>query len=185
MKESEFMADIYVQKVIDHLWRATDEKPLSQRYALLDAARSEKIYAKLLEANVPAACLFQGDKARELAHVAPYLVQLQQDTFTRWLLENGWGKSWGIFAVSAVSLERLKHHFRSLLTVYDEEGNSLFFRYYDPRVLRVYLPTCMEGELETIYGPVVRYYLEGREKNKLIEYTRTERFELVEQSIDM
>jgi hypothetical protein len=31
----------------------------------------------------------------------------------------------------------------------------LLFRYYDPRVLRVYLPSCRPSELETVFGPVV------------------------------
>jgi hypothetical protein len=166
------MAGTHVEKVVDHLWRATDEKPAPQRYAILDGARSERIYAKLLETNVPAVCLFRGDKARELAHVAPYLVQLDPEgAFTRWLLETGWGKSWGIFVVSTHSLDQLKHHFRSLLTVYDEDGNSLFFRYYDPRVLRVYLPTCNESELKIFFGDVNPYIAEGQDGDEMIAYS--------------
>jgi hypothetical protein len=34
------------------------------------------------------------------------------------------------------------------------------FRYYDPRVLRVYLPTCTSDELKTVYGPVQQYFAE-------------------------
>jgi hypothetical protein len=165
------MAGTHVEKVIDQLWRPTDEKPAPQRYAILDAARSDRIYAKLLETNVPAVCLFRGDKARELAHVAPYLVQLDpQDAFTRWFLETGWGKSWGVFVESTDSLDQLKHHFRSLLTVYDENGNSLFFRYYDPRVLRVYLPTCNAGEIKTVFGPVGFYVLEDEDPSVFLRF---------------
>jgi len=167
------MPGTHVEKIIDHLWRVTDEKPALhlQRYAILDAARNDKIYPKLLETNVPAVCLFRGDKARELAHVAPYLVELDpQGTFTRWLLETGWGKSWGIFAVSSDRLDQLKHHFRSLLTVYDEEGNSLFFRYYDPRVLRVYLPTCNAGEIKTVFGPVGSFVLEDADPSFFLRF---------------
>jgi hypothetical protein len=38
--------------------------------------------------------------------------------------------------------------------VYDEEGSSLYFRYYDPRVLRAYLPTCNAEELGNVFGPI-------------------------------
>jgi hypothetical protein len=34
---------------------------------------------------------------------------------------------------------------RRFLRVKDEDG--LVFRFYDPRVMRVYLPTCAAGEL--------------------------------------
>jgi hypothetical protein len=165
------MASRHVEKIIDHLWRATEETPPPERFAILDAARNDKIYPKLLETNVPAVCLFRGDKARELAHVAPYLVQLDPE-FTRWLLETGWGKSWGIFVVSTDTLDQLKHHFRSILTVYDEDGNSLFFRYYDPRVLRVYLPTCNESELKIFFGEINRYVAEGEDGDTAIDYLR-------------
>jgi hypothetical protein len=44
--------------------------------------------------------------------------------------------------------------------VYDEEGSYLYFRYYDPRVLRVYLPTCNESELGAVFGPIEFFLLE-------------------------
>ena len=47
---------------------------------------------------------------------------------------------------------------------------NLYFRYYDPRVLRIYLPACNKEELATIFGPVRRYVLEGEEKEMVIEY---------------
>ena len=52
------------------------------------------------------------------------------------------------------TLEELRRHFRKFLKVEDPKGKSLIFRYYDPRVLRVYLPTCNAMELQTVFGPV-------------------------------
>ena len=37
---------------------------------------------------------------------------------------------------------RLRHHLKGFLRVRGESGQKMMFRYYDPRVLRVYLPTC-------------------------------------------
>lgn len=157
------MTSPYVKRVIDHLWWQDEEKEPPRVYALLDAARDESIYPKILDSGLESTCLYQGDKARELAWVAPYLVELKRDDpFTEWVVENGWGKSWGVFAGSEATLNELKRHFRTFLMVYDEEGNSLYFRYYDPRVLRVYLPTCNAGELGTVFGPV-EYYIVERE----------------------
>ncbi len=69
--------------------------------------------------------------------------------------------------------------------VYDEEGKPLYFRYYDPRVLRAYLPTCNESELQTVFGPVNHYYAEGKEQNQLIEFGCTENSKLIENVINL
>jgi hypothetical protein len=44
------------------------------------------------------------------------------------------------------------------------------FRYYDPRVLRVYLPTCQPNELRTVFGPIRSYLVEGEDGKSLIEF---------------
>jgi len=157
---------------MDHLWRSADGSTSYQVYALLDAARSDLIYPKVLQSELENACLFRGEKAQELAWVAPYLVELKrEDPFFRWLLENGWGKSWGIFVESPATFNNLKQHFKSFLTVYDEEGKSLLFRYYDPRVLRVYLPTCNSDEINTVFGPVSSYVLEDEDASVLLRFS--------------
>jgi hypothetical protein len=165
------MPSPHVERVIDHLWRSLEGFPPPQVYALLDAARSELIFRKLGESDIEVECLYRGEKARELADVAPYLVHLQRENpFTRWVLENGWGKSWGIFLGSSASLNELRRHFRTFLMVYDEEGTPLYFRYYDPRVLRVYLPTCNAEELKTVFGPVEQYLLEDEDPSTALRF---------------
>jgi hypothetical protein len=63
--------------------------------------------------------------------------------FTNWILEHGWGKNCGIFATSAADLRQMRRHLRTFLVVHDEEGKPLYFRYYDPRVLRVFCRRAM------------------------------------------
>jgi len=138
----------------------------------LDAARDEVIYGKLVTSDIEKACLYQGKQAIELADVAPHLVRLWQgDSFTKWLLNNGWGNSWGIFLESSATLNELRQHFRKFTIVQDEEGTPLYFRYYDPRVLRNYLPTCNKDELQILFGPVSHYYVEGEDSNSMINYS--------------
>ena len=150
-----------VKRMIDHMWWLDEGYEPPRVYALLDAARDESIYPEIVKSGLESACLFQGENARKLAWVAPYLVALRRDDpFTQWVVENGWEKSWGVFAGSPSTLNELKRHFRTFLTVYDEEGSSLYFRYYDPRVLRVYLPTCNASELGVVFGPIEYYLLE-------------------------
>lgn len=158
--------------IVDYLWRSTAGQSDASIYAIVDAARQEKIYPTLFNSGNEYYCLYRGSKAKELAYVAPYLVALSKDDgFTQWLIGNGWGDSRGIFAASSASLRDLRQHFRKFLTVHDEDGKALLFRYYDPRVLRVYLPTCNASELKLLFGPVERYALEGENGEAIVEYT--------------
>ena len=162
----------HLQKIMQLLFQPIENQAPIGSYSILDAARADVIYPKLSGSDVRKICLFHGAKAVELATVAPYLVHLKRDdSFTDWLMNHGWGKSWGIFLQSSATLDELQRHFRKFLMVYDEEGKPLYFRFYDPRVLRVYLPTCNETELETIFGPVNRYCVEGDNGNAMIEYS--------------
>ncbi|MCP4622596.1 MAG: DUF4123 domain-containing protein, partial [bacterium] len=140
--------------------------------AVLDAARDRIIYPRLAESVNEKVCLFMGDQALELATVAPYLVALDaDDPFTQWILDHGWGNSWGIFAESDASFKAMRNHLRKFLKVMDEDLRSLYFRYYDPRVLRVFLPTCDPEQLETMFGPVARYYAEAEDADTAIQYS--------------
>lgn len=153
------------------LWSAGSQSQ-SKIFVILDSARDDIIYPRLAESDVQKGSLLIGDQARELAAVAPYLVELdQEDPFTQWLLDQGWGKSWGIFAESEATFIELRHHFRSFLRVGDENGKTLFFRYYDPRVIRVFFPICDSAQLRTMFGPVKQYFVEGEENNTLIQYS--------------
>jgi hypothetical protein len=149
-------------------------------YAVIDGARDERIYRAVYDSRLEHECLFAGEISYELALAAPYLVHLDAGhaggdpqtpgaAFTRWLVEEGWGKSFGIFAWTRADLETMRRHCRRLLQVKDEGGRRLFFRYYDPRVLRLYLPTCTAGELREVLGPVGRLLAEGPE-GQVISY---------------
>jgi hypothetical protein len=142
------------------LWPNGDSTPGSL-WAILDCARDRRIYHELTASRVDHQCLYSGSLPTEIKWVAPYMVELNpRGRFTRMLLEQGWGRSWGIF-VRVNDWTRLRHHLRKLLTVQFEDGRKLLFRFYDPRVLRVFLPTCTRGELEQVFGPVAAYHAES------------------------
>lgn len=133
-------------------------------YAVLDGASAERLSQTIYQHAVKSVCLLRGELIPDLARAAPYLVRLETGSpFTDWLLNEGWGRHWGIFVISGADLRTLRQHFRSVLTVYGPDSTPLFFRYYDPRVLRVYLPTCSAEELVTVFGPVRRYLMESED----------------------
>ena len=116
-------------------------------YAVLDGASVPRLPQRLVEEQVENFCLFRGKLEPDMREVAPYLVRLNSgDGFTNWILSEGWGQHWGIFACGVAEIREMRRHFRSLVHVYDADGNPLIFRYYDPRVLQVYLPTCDANE---------------------------------------
>ena len=130
-------------------------------FAVLDGASVDGLRRKLYDTNPPYHCLLRGDLTPDVEEVAPYVVGMVPDAaFTEWVLENSFGKHWGVFASSLNSLTEMRRHFRSLLTVHDETGKPMLFRYYDPRVLRAYLPTCNGGELKTFFGKVNTFFVE-------------------------
>jgi hypothetical protein len=124
-------------------------------YAILDGAAIDDLPGILWELNPQYECLYRGDLPPDVAAVAPYLVRLERyHPFTLWLLNNAPGQNWGVFALSGSNLQSVRHHLRRLLTVHDEEGRALLFRFYDPRVLAAYLPTCTNADLAALFGPL-------------------------------
>jgi hypothetical protein len=141
-------------------------------YAVLDGASVPDLPIRLHEMNPQNVCLYRGELEPDMVFVAPYLVLLLPGTdFTDWLLKNCWGKHWGMFAQTRVSIVGMRKHFRSMLTVYSEEGKPLLFRYYDPRVFLTFLPTCNTEELEMFFGPVSYYFVETNDAKNLRRYS--------------
>jgi hypothetical protein len=131
-----FIAAGYLWAVVD----ATDAPAVPQKAAELGPAR--------------ALCLFQGEAEEREADTAPYLF-LVDEALLAWLKETLWDEPWGILAAAATDLESLRKHFRRFLWVTAPDGaEKWYFRFYDPRVLAMYLPTCTPAELSWFHGPV-------------------------------
>ena len=140
-------------------------------WMILDGARDPCISWDLKNSYENYTCLYSGELHPDLERAAPYLVQLDYDAkYTQALLRKGWGQSWGVFFRCAGSLHQLRHHLRTLLLVHDPKGRRLVFRYYDPRVLRIYLPTCTTAELRTVFGPIETFWTESADSNQILQF---------------
>jgi len=143
----------------------SDFQPL---YAVLDAARDIKILALLLKSNEEYQSLYEGPQGAKLAQVAPYLVRLKKDSILlEKLVRDGWGESWGVYLTCASEFNEVRRHLRHFLEVMLPEGEQVYFRYYDPRVLRVYLPTCTFEETDSFFGPIQNYLMEDEDHSLL------------------
>lgn len=145
------------------LWPNMGYPLASKVYWVLDGARDPTIAELVRSGDLPYQCLFAGEMHPRLQAAAPYLVQLLPDVaLSAQLLEQGWGKAWGILAFSGpdASMQELRLHFKKFLRVQTEDGKELLFRFYDPRALAVYLPTCTSEELSNFLGPLTDVLVE-------------------------
>lgn len=170
------MSNTPTDRIIEALWPKGDGPTTPAVYALLDGARDPRIAPLAQQSGMEFSCLYSGKCSERLLNAAPYLVPLSRDRlFTRSLIDQSWGQSWGIFTIvpRSLSLKQQRDHFRSLLRVRDEAGRKLVFRFYDPRVLRVYLPTCTGKEARQFFGPIPRIMVEDQDADGIIGYRQT------------
>lgn len=144
----------------------------ARAFAVLDGASIPDLRMRIYEMRPPHYCLFRGELTPDVAEVAPYVVQLTPGTvFADWVLSECFGKHWGIFAHSRHSIKEMRRHCRALVNVYDETGEPMIFRYYDPRVLPTFLPTCNGGELKTFFGTVDTFFAENVKEQTLLSFS--------------
>jgi hypothetical protein len=143
-------------------------------YAILDGASIPKLVNTLHEQKPEFCCLYPGELKPDMAAVAPYLVRLEPGKgFTEQLLKEGWGTHWGVFVVSGGDLRAMRDHLREFHKVELPDQRAVIFRYYDPRVLRIFLPVCNEPELNQFFGPVKRFIVEGDQPETGLQFSFT------------
>jgi hypothetical protein len=139
--------------------------------ALIDASRDVEILPLLSRSEVYYDSLFEGTWAQWLITWAPYLVQLPKSSrLLESLVREGWGKHWGVYLTSLAPFEVVRAHMRRWLWIQTEEGKKLYFRFYDPRTLRAFLPTLSVREQQQFFGPVKRWLLEDGCEGEVLEY---------------
>lgn len=141
-------------------------------YAIVDTARDARLLELLHESVEECHSLYEGPQGVALAEVAPYLVSLPRKD--SWLLEalvqEGWGAHWGVFLTSAAPVLQVRRHFRKFLMV-EAEGveGRLYFRYYDPRVLGAFLPTCPPESRKEFFGDIEGFIFSGSNGEVTVE----------------
>lgn len=130
-------------------------------FALVDACDAPEVPVMCQSlGGSHAVSLYSGDAAVAYSDVAPYLFHVDVEEVLNWLRQQFQDVSWGLFVLAPGSdLEALRKHFRQFLIVQDPDGEKMYFRFYDPRVLSVFLPTCLSAEVRTLFGPVAAFGL--------------------------
>lgn len=164
------------QSILDTLWPEGETLTTPQVYAVLDGARDRRIEPMIRFSRLQYECLYDGKLTPDLRTVAPYLMHLApKSAFTRDIIEKGWGNAWGFFLIAPADagIRAIRGNLRRIHMVKDENGRTLIFRYYDPRVLRIYLPTCTGEEAKQVFGPASRILMEAEDSNSILSCGRT------------
>lgn len=157
----------------EQVWRALAAEP-GPLHAVLDVARSLRIQELLRESVDEARSLYEGPRGVVLADVAPRLVRFSKGSrLLERLVREGFGERWGVYLTCGRPFKEVRAHLRRFLIVTEEETSErLYFRYYDPAVLRVFLPTCGPRQREQLFGEIGSFLMEG-ERGDLVRFSRS------------
>lgn len=114
-------------------------------YLLLDSLQAEDSHLRLRVMNVPYASLFDGTREEGLQDIAPLLVEMtgldesRRRRMMSWLLQLGCAAPCLSGYESPLSLKTLASHLRKFHHVGLSEGQMMMMRWYDTRILPVWL----------------------------------------------
>lgn len=133
-------------------------------FTLVDLARATDLDKLLPASAAEVTSLYEGKDADELREVAPYLIAIGENSLLlERLVAEGWGRAWALYLTSDRPFAEVRKHLRKFLRVSTEDGEELYFRFYDPRVLRVFLPTCTLEQITEFFGPITSFWVEGED----------------------
>lgn len=151
------------------------EKEDCNLYGIVDSARNDEVFRYLVTGDVKYKSLFEDTMDVKSYGVSGFLVECKKESpLFRWMTTEAWGDSCCIFFTSKSSFDELFNHFQKFNRVYLEGDDVVLFRYYDPRVLRTYLPTCNRDEIETFFGKVNSFFAES-DKPEIIHVFKQDR----------
>jgi hypothetical protein len=145
-------------------------------YGVLDLARAPELYAHVQRlAPHDAECLYRdhGRLHPEIARHCPHVVGLApHDPLTTLWRNRGWGHAWGLWIESSHRLpvvwRRLRHFTQAILP---DGSGPVLFRFWDPRVIRVYLPLVESAELGEWFKDIHAWQVETEDGAGVIRYT--------------
>ncbi len=161
-------------KAADHLLSALTETALGTRlFCMIDSARNPYTIPHLVMALTRAAdCLFSGNAKQELGDQTAWVADVTDDRATlEALLDEGYGKGMLSFAFSALDLRAFITHLKKFTKIRDAKGTEHFFRFYDPKVMRQYVPVFNETQHKAFFAGLTSAMFEDtRDPAKLIRF---------------
>ncbi|MFN6160807.1 MAG: DUF4123 domain-containing protein [Planctomycetota bacterium] len=95
--------------------------------------------------------MYSGKAAQQYRAIAPYLFTLTPDLLD-WIVADLAGQPWGFLFHAELDFKSARKHFRNFVTVLDPQGEKMLFRFYDPRVLKMFVESANEQENQSFFG---------------------------------
>lgn len=163
-----------VQSQLEAAIRSPLEGITGDVYAVLDGAMVKQLPDYFEDRDAPFACLFPGETDPIVLTRAPWLVRAEPGgEIMAWILQEGWGRNWGMLTVvpEDTPFDSVLDHFRKFLQVRLPDERLVFFRFYDPRVQRLFLPSCDGAQTAELFDLPIAWICEGENGDALLVHT--------------
>tara|TARA_R110001592_G_scaffold60775_4_gene185010 strand:+ start:165 stop:749 length:585 start_codon:yes stop_codon:yes gene_type:complete len=147
-----------------HQYLEHRRKPSDHLYAVVDGAQNYKLAVGSRDIlGEPLRPLFV-KTPHFITKKGPYLVRIKcTNRYPEYmkLWAEQLGTNTGMLFFSSAWPKLVREHLRTIFKVFDDQGAMFYFRFYDPRVLRTYLPTCTVKECREFFGPIRSIFAES------------------------
>ena len=125
-------------------------------HLVLDAAQPEvrEQWYRRSAYSADGELLYTSTPFAHLSAVSPIVARTStDDPFLRWVTAQRPNLRWGILLESRASSQQLVSHFQHWLTILNDQGSEVLWRFYDPDVLPYFLDAFGEQERSQWFGP--------------------------------
>jgi hypothetical protein len=151
------------------------EKEDAHLYAIVDSARNDEVFRYFIIGDTPYRSLFEGTMDVQSYGVSGFVIECKKNSpLYDWVTSTLWGQDACIFIVCKMSFDEVFSHFQQFNRVILEGDKVVLFRFYDPRVLRTYLPSCKKQEIELFFGDMICLFAESEEKAIITRFERSD-----------
>lgn len=135
----------------------------TKHYLLLDGAQINDLIQIIyqLEPAPEFSRLYDGTRYAELADAGPILIATNRGSLLNQYFEKQWYMTAGVALASRAPIDELVQHLSSLVHVSVSGGVTVLFRYYDPRILHLWLTDMSDEQRDSALGPVEQVRLWG------------------------
>lgn len=129
---------------------------MSRAFLLLDPIQIDNLPDRLFELGhiTGFQSLYRRTAYSDLLDIGPLLVPVSTDSPLAHAFVREWSATAGIWLESEAAEEVVLEHLRSLIHVRVEGDATVLFRYYDPRITRLWLSDLAPPERDRLMGPV-------------------------------
>jgi len=123
-------------------------------YVIADGALDKEIDTNLEIYQPEYRTLYPEDYSKAAGYAQPFLIDIKNNNeFTEWFLEKGYGNSRGIYVLSTQNIDTLANNIKDFTIGHMTEGNKeTFFRFYDPKIFPVFLRILCANQVAQVFA---------------------------------